>query len=141
MKKNSKIIVKNGFKIYSNSRVDVAKNAVLRLGSGYIGNNLLLICRKQITIGNNVAIADNVTLRDSDEHTIYYDGKKNIETEPIVIGDNVWIGMRVIILKGVHIGNGSVVAAGSVVTKSVPENCLVGGVPARIIKRNVFWEN
>lgn len=52
----------------------------------------------------------------------------------IIIGDDVWVGMDSIIMGGVTIGNGSVVAAGSVVTKSVPENVLVGGVPAKIIK-------
>ncbi len=140
MKKNAKIIVENGFKIYSNSRIDVAENAVLRLGSGYISNSLLLICRKEITIGDNVAIADGVTFRDSDDHDIYHEGKKNIKTQPIIVGDNVWIGMNSTILKGVHIGNGSVVAAGSVVTKDVPKNCLVGGVPAKIIKRNIVWK-
>jgi maltose O-acetyltransferase len=53
----------------------------------------------------------------------------------IIIGDDVWIGMDCTILGGVSIGNGSVVAAGSVVTKSIPDNVLVGGVPAKVIKR------
>ncbi|MBA2585639.1 MAG: maltose acetyltransferase, partial [Chthoniobacterales bacterium] len=52
-----------------------------------------------------------------------------------IIGDNVWIGMNAVILKGVAIGENSVVAAGAVVTKSVPENCVVAGNPAKIVKR------
>ncbi len=140
MKKNAKIIVEDNFSIYSGARIDVAANAVLRLGSGYINHNLTLVCRKEITIGNNVAIAPDVTFLDSDDHDIYYNGKKNNKTQPIVVGDNVWIGTKAMILKGVHIGNGSVVAAGAVVTKDVPENCLVAGVPAKVIKRNVVWK-
>ncbi len=53
----------------------------------------------------------------------------------VTIGENVWIGAKCLILKGVTIGNNAVIAAGSVVTRSVPENTLVGGNPARVIKR------
>lgn len=56
-------------------------------------------------------------------------------SKPVVIGDDVWIGTGSIILPGVNIGNGSVISAGSVVTKSVPEMCLVGGNPAKVIRR------
>lgn len=56
------------------------------------------------------------------------------EPKPIVIGDDVWIGARSIILKGVHIGKGAVIAAGAVVSRDVPEYAIVGGVPARVIK-------
>ncbi|MBP9185562.1 MAG: hypothetical protein KBE91_01890 [Bacteroidia bacterium] len=59
----------------------------------------------------------------------------------INIGNDVWIGMDAIVLGGVEIGNGAVVAAGSIVTKSIPPNTLVGGVPAKIIKSNLDKEN
>lgn len=58
---------------------------------------------------------------------------------PIVIGDHVWIGMNVIVLKGVTIGEGAVVSAGSVVTKDVPPHSLVAGVPAKVVKTDVEW--
>ena len=57
----------------------------------------------------------------------------------IVVGDNVWIGGRAIILKGVIIGDGAVVAAGAVVTRNVPPRTIVAGVPARVIRENVSW--
>ena len=60
-------------------------------------------------------------------------------TQPIIIGNHVWIGMNVTILKGVRIGDGAIVAAGAVVTKDVPENTLVGGVPARVLKTDISW--
>jgi acetyltransferase-like isoleucine patch superfamily enzyme len=54
--------------------------------------------------------------------------------EPIVIGNDCWIGTRVIILPGVHLGNKCIVAAGAVVTRSFPDNCIIGGVPAKLLK-------
>ena len=54
--------------------------------------------------------------------------------KPIVIEENAWIGMNCIILKGVRIGRNSIIAAGSVVTKDVPDNCIAGGVPCKFIK-------
>ena len=58
---------------------------------------------------------------------------------PIIIKDNVWIGMSAIILKGVTVGEGAIVAAGSVVTKDVPPHTIVAGVPARVIKKDVYY--
>ena len=55
------------------------------------------------------------------------------EERPVYIGDDVWIGDRVMILPGVHVGNGSIIAAGAVVTKDVPDHTVVGGVPAKVI--------
>ena len=62
--------------------------------------------------------------------------RKIISKGPVIIGDNVWIGDKVTILSGVRIGNGVVVAANSVVTKDVPEYCVVAGNPARVIRSN-----
>ena len=86
---------------------------------------------------NNVAISKGVVIRDSDNHVI--DNKYKDVAKPIIIGDNVWIGLNVTILKGVKIGNGAVIAAGAVVNKDIPGNCLAGGVPAKIIKQNIKW--
>lgn len=81
--------------------------------------------------------------RDSDNHIITRRGNNCNEDKPvsapIVIGDHVWIGMNVIVLKGVTIGEGAVVAAGSVVTKDVPPYSLVAGVPANVIKIDIKW--
>jgi len=63
---------------------------------------------------------------------------KSVAT-PIIIGDHVWIGMNVTVLKGVTIGDGAVVAAGSMVTKDVPPHSLVAGVPAKVVKTDVEW--
>ena len=137
MADESHLCVEGSFDIYSGAKIYINKGASLKLGGGYINHNLNLSCFESITIGLGVAISENVTLRDSDDHTIV--SSQHPETRPILIGDHVWIGMNVTILKGVTVGSGSIIAAGSVVTKDVPENTLVGGVPARVIKTDVSW--
>ena len=137
LNEHARLICENSFDIYSGAKVYINEGASLTLGSGYINHNLKLSCFESITIGKGVVISENVTIRDSDDHTIV--GSNRPMTQPIVVGDPVWIGMNVTILKGVTIGKGAIVAAGAVVTKDVPENALVGGVPARVIKSGVSW--
>lgn len=122
--------------IHSGCKISVGKNASLFLGSGYINQNCEIRCNDHISIGENVAIASDVIIRDHDAHNII--GSKSIS--PIHIGNHVWIGARSMILKGVSIGDNSVIAAGSVVTHDVPPNCLAAGVPAKIKKTGIMWE-
>lgn len=122
--------------IYDGSKIVARNNANLQLGSGYINSSCEIRAFNSITIGENVAIAKEVIIRDSDLHKI----SNSIMTAPIVIGNHVWIGARAMILKGVTIGDGSVVAAGAIVTKNVPSNCVVAGVPAKVVKENLTWE-
>lgn len=116
----------------------------------YIGEGTRIWSGERIKIGNNVLISHNVNIIDTTSHEIDYqerhDGfkkiiteghpseKGNILTNPIEIKDNVWINMNAIILKGVNIGTGSIIAAGAVVTKNVPDYTMVAGNPAKIIK-------
>ena len=132
------ISINGGFSIGDNAYIIVRKNAKLHLGSGYINSNAQIVCNESITLGNGVAIADGVLIRDCDDHDVQYEGYKKVA--PVVIGDHVWIGQRATILKGVTIGENAIIAAGSVVTKDVPVNTIVGGVPAKIIRENVTWK-
>jgi len=138
MAENASLEVSGSFDIYSGSKIYINKNAILKLGSGYINSNLNLSCFERIEIGEGVVISENVTIRDSDDHEII-GSDKNI-TQPIKIGNHVWIGMNVTILKGVTIGDGAIIAAGAVVTKDIPSNALAGGVPAKLIKEKVEWK-
>ena len=93
------------------------------------------ICAQQsVVIGKNCLIGNYTLIMDTDFH-VAGDYSKAPEAAPIRIGDNVWIAAHVTILKGVTIGEGAVVSAGSVVAMDVPAYTLVGGVPARAIRR------
>jgi len=127
------------FSIYTGFSIYVNKGAHLELGGGgYANNGLNLSCFAHISIGEDAAIAENVTIRDSDDH--FLSGSRQPVTAPVVVGNHVWIGMHATILKGVTIGDGAVVAAGAIVTRDVPPAALVAGVPARVIRRDVTWK-
>ncbi|MBR9804322.1 acyltransferase [bacterium] len=82
-------------------------------------------------------MAPDVIIRDSDNHSL--EGKTGSTAEAVTIGKRCWIASRSVILKGVSLGDGCVVAAGSIVTRSFPPRTLIGGVPARVIRENVEW--
>ena len=137
-KKSSRLIVDGEFDCYDGCVVTIEENAVLRVGNGYINSNSKIYCFKEITIGDGAAISEEVVIRDSDNHKMLYDGYEM--AKPIRIGNHVWIGFRAVILKGVTIGDGAVIAANALVNRDVPPNCLAAGIPARIIKRDIRWD-
>ena len=104
-----------------------------------VGKNVFINsgCRFQdqggIRIGEGVLIGHNVVLATLN-HDIDPKKRSTMHPGPIVIGDNVWIGANATVVPGVTIGDGAVIAAGAVVTKDVPDNVIVGGVPAKVIK-------
>lgn len=111
-------------------------DAEIRIGDGtYVNRRTELLALERITIGAHCAIAWDVTILDTDYHQLD-DSPRSAAVE---IGDRVWIGARSTVLKGVHIGSGAVVAAGSLVNRDVPAGALAGGVPARVIKPAVSW--
>jgi acetyltransferase-like isoleucine patch superfamily enzyme len=134
---NASLIVNGKFDFLSGCNLNISDNAILILGSGYVNHDSKIYCKKRIEIGYNTIIAEEVKIMDSDSHQLE---EASIVTEPIKIGNNVWIGLGAIILKGVKIDDGSVIAAHSVVTKSIPKNCLAAGNPAKIIKHNINWK-
>ncbi|MCC4214249.1 acyltransferase [Leeuwenhoekiella parthenopeia] len=106
-----------------------------------IGNNVGIsgatISGRDITIGDNVLIGSGVLITDSDAHPIHPKDRNNaelIKNAPVHIEDDVFIGARSIILKGVTIGSGSVIGAGSVVSSSIPPMSICAGNPARVLK-------
>lgn len=96
-----------------------------------------ICCTKNITIGRNVWVGANVTIYDTDFHPVDPYERLRLDTPAksaeVIIDDGVWIGANAMILKGVHIGKCSVIAAGSIVTKDVPEFSVFGGNPAQMI--------
>ncbi len=101
------------------------------------GNN------RKVHVGKNCMFSSGINIWTSDFHFIYdLDTNKCVnEEQDIIIGDNVWIGQNVHVLKGSIIPSGSVVGVGSIVTKAFTrENCIIAGVPAKIVKENIRWE-
>jgi len=105
-------------------------------GCGFTGT--VIVAEEQITIGDRVIVGANAVIADTDFHPIDPDVRRvdvlNAAHAPVHIGDDVFIGMRAIILKGVTIGAGSTVGAGSVVVRDVPPRTVVAGNPARVIR-------
>mgnify|MGYP006138619401 CR=1 FL=1 len=116
--------------------VDASPQALIQVGDGTRINGASIHATSSITIGRNCLIASNVMILDSDGHGVAVADRErhNPVAAPIVIEDDVWVGANAIVLKGVTLGRGSVVAAGSVVTRDVAPMTLVGGNPARFIK-------
>lgn len=99
---------------------------------------------KKTVIGKDCMISYEFTLMPQDGHPIYdlHTGElinKTDINQDLVIGDHVWIGYRVIVLKGAQIGIGSIIGAQSVVTKSIPNNCIAAGSPARVLRKDIAW--
>ena len=105
----------------------------IKIGNNcFFNSNVSITSLKSITIGNNVRIANNTVIVDHDHD--YMNNMTEYQCDEVVIGDDVWIGANSVILKGVHIGNHAVIAAGSVVRHDVPDHTVAGGVPASILK-------
>ena len=106
----------------------------------YIGHNCSFTVGKRIEIGAHCMLSTDVCIRDCDGHPVDPIERRaglpaaDEDVRPVVLGDNVWVGTRAIILKGVTIGNNAIVGAGAVVTKDVPANAIVAGNPARLIR-------
>lgn len=120
-----------GARFYETQKIKIGNDTI-------IGEGVVLDGRDAITIGDHVAIATDVMIYNAehDLDSLYFDPKH----EPVVINDYVFIGPRAIILPGVTIGKGAVVGAGAVVTKNVDDYSVVGGVPAKEIKKRPIVE-
>ena len=121
-------------------RLICKENAKIEIGSNCGISNSTIVAINSVKIGNNTLIGGGCRIWDNDFHsmnaTVRISGKdKNINSKPIIIEDDAFIGGGSIILKGVTIGKKSIIAAGSVVTKSIPSNEVWGGNPAKFIKK------
>jgi acetyltransferase-like isoleucine patch superfamily enzyme len=113
-----------------------APGARIEVGaSTYINRRTEMCAKSRVRIGARCAISWDVTITDSDYHEL----QGSPAVAAVSIGDEVWVGARAIILKGVTVGSGAVIAAGAVVSRDVPPRALVAGVPSRVIRENVSW--
>lgn len=119
----------------------VVDSGRLSIGPGTNVNGLgtKILCAESVTIGAGCTFSWEVQVLDNDFHAITADGKQQPSMAPVVIGDRVWVGTRAVILKGVTIGDGAIIAAGAVVTKDVPPGAIVAGLPAKVVGHADSW--
>ncbi len=130
-------------RVWSNihkTKIFVDKGAKLTIGKNSRINGVHISVSHNIEIGNNVRIAPYSIIIDNDFHRIDDHFSDEGNRGPIVIEDDVWITMNCMVMKGVRIGKGAVIAAGAVVTKDVAPFTVVGGVPAKLIKKIMPWK-
>ena len=160
LKNNNKVIIGDGC-VLSNKIIFEKNSGKVIIGNNtYIGANTKIISCDSVKIGNNVQISWDVTIYDHDGNSLNYMDRSeevkgyyknfnsgemlkdfnwnNVKTKPIIIEDDVWIGFGVIILKGVKVGKGAIISAGSVVSKDVEAFTAVAGNPAKAIKKISF---
>lgn len=127
---------------------NINQGAIVKIGDHTRIHGSCIHAREKIEIGNNCLIAGNCQIFDCSAHHLSFDDPTNRlntpgETKPILVEDNVWIGANCIILPGVKIGHGSIIGAGSVVTKSIPPMVIAAGNPARVVEEAEYkiWKD
>lgn len=124
-----------------NSIIRVLGKGELIVGHNSGFSNVDIRCRKKIIIGNFVNIGEGTLIRDTNSHSTNWEiradrikDQQDVKDADVVIGDFSFIGARCMIMKGVTIGERSIIAAGSVVIKDIPSDCIAGGNPCKVIK-------
>ncbi len=130
----------------SGTKVSIGKDAVLSMGANSaIQGGSSPICLKGITFGDGCLLSWDVQVMDTDFHKIKDENGSVINSpRSVVIGNNVWIGSRCTIMKGTHISNGCVIAAGSIISKDLPqEKTIYAGQGRNVceLKKNITWED
>ena len=142
------LVIGDRVHVYTWTRFSVDPGAYLEIGDDCVLVGAILMCAERISIGARCAVQYNVTIADCDFHPTNVEARRRdaiasapsgdlshrprLETRPVVIGDDVWIGTGAIILKGVCIGNKATVSPGAVVTRDVPAGALASGNPAAV---------
>lgn len=112
-------------------------NGVLDLGENFdVNNGFNCICKDSISFGDNCLLGWDVTVLDSDGHSMYVDGKLSLEKIPVKIGNNVWIGAKTAVLKGTQISDNSIIGLGTLVSGKYENNSIIIGNKGKMIKKD-----
>lgn len=134
---NGQIILGNRVRVWSHihkTQLSAGGKGKLTIGDNtFINCGSLISAQNEITIGKNCDIATGVIIMDSDFHGTEGEDSK-VKMSSVIIEDDVWLATRVVVLKGVRIGKGAVIATGAVVTKDIPPYAIAAGVPAKVLK-------
>ena len=134
----SELILNNAY-ISSGTLIRSTKDSIINIQSSFIGRNCIIVAKVAIEINKNCEIAEMDVIRDQDHKHDLTERKiagQGFNSSPIKIGENIWIGSKSTILKGVEIGSNSIIGAHTLVNKSVPTSSISVGIPVKIIKEN-----
>lgn len=143
--KNNKVFIGENTKI-RDSKIEISGEncSVSILNNCVIGHGCYFVAKESnvnIEIGNGCMLSRNVNVMASDGHAIFDDNHERVNhSNSVKIGDGVWLADNVTILKGVSIGEGSVVGINSTLSKSIPIHCVAVGNPAKVVRESVNWE-
>lgn len=135
------MILSSGIEYAEGCRIVVLPGATLKIGNNTGMPQVSITCKNSITIGSHCTIGAGVMIFDTNFHNVDWKIRRLAEdcqtakTAPVTIGDDCFIGTRSIICKGVNIGSRAIIAAGSVVVKDIPSDCIAGGNPSKVVKQ------
>ncbi|MDY4160912.1 MAG: acyltransferase [Prevotella sp.] len=135
------MILSSGIEYAEGCRIVVLPGATLKIGNNTGMSQVSITCKNSITIGSHCTIGAGVMIFDTNFHNVDWKIRRLAEdcqtakTAPVTIGDDCFIGTRSIICKGVNIGSRAIIAAGSVVVKDIPSDCIAGGNPCKVVKQ------
>ena len=138
------LLIRHGKQIHlggqTHTLLTVGKNGHIIFGNNCGISNSTIVCQNKIVIEDNVNIGVNSVIYDTDMHSVEFEYRVqtpdiHVKTAPVIIKEGAWIGGHSIVLKGVTIGEKSVIGAGSVVTRNIPDSELWAGNPAKFIKK------
>lgn len=139
------LVIKGKASIGRGCKISIGKDATLTLGENLvITGDTKIICQKEISLGKHCLLSWDILIMDTDfHHILNTDDRITNVPKAISIGNNVWIGCRNTVLKGVSIADNNIISANSTITRDVTEsNCVIGGhgKSVEIIKKNVSWK-
>jgi acetyltransferase-like isoleucine patch superfamily enzyme len=138
LQENATLLIDGSVRVGDGAKILVGAGATVSIGDDtHFDGDSRLISAVSVSIGAGCAIAWEVLIMDTDFHRV--DGRASGDAAT-QIGDRVWIGAAAMILKGVTVGDGAVIAAGAIVTRDVPAGALVAGNPARVVREGVSWD-
>lgn len=137
---NSVLSISGSVTLHRGTNIVLHEGAHLSIGNQTYLNGASVDCSHEVIIGEYCAIAEGAKIMDNSFHPITENGITKLSIAPVRIGNKVWIATNAIILPGVTIGDGAIVAAGAVVNKDVPPRSIVAGVPAKVVKENIDWK-
>jgi acetyltransferase-like isoleucine patch superfamily enzyme len=152
--RNPGLVLGDRVRVYTWATFNIEPAGCVEIGDDSVLVGPVFMCSAQITVGRRVLISYNVTIADADFHPVDPELRKQdaianapfgdrsrrppFVSRPVIIGDDVWIGIGAIVLKGVRVGHGARIGPGTVVTRDVPAGCAVAGNPARPMAAEEF---